>query len=785
MKRQLQNTDPIYFDCRQYGASGIGTYIENLIGQYSSIAQDLPIELLVRKEHLDYIKAISNFEAKIYDDPIYSIREQFKWVTKLKSKGLLHVPHYNAPLFYPGQMITTVHDICHLAQKQFFPGVMKRIYSNQFLQQVLKRSNHIITDSNFTKSEIIKYFGTPEEKIHVIYLGVDSIFKPLPYDVTQKVLDFHGLPKEYILFIGNIKPHKNILGLLTSYKIALEQNPDLPPLVILGQFKNLITGIPNLKEIIKDKTFQSNIIFTGYLPTKDLPAIYSRAMLFLFPSFYEGFGLPPIEAMACGAPVITSNVSSIPEVLEDAAVMVDPYDSDMIADRILTLASDTQMQEDYRQRGIKHVEKFSWEKSAIEHLRIFKMAHENIPFSPTLGKSIPVEGKTNILFLDQFGDRIGGGQIILLDILEKFRDSGLWNIFISVPTEGSFTELLKQKGFSYWCVPSWEPKEKQSNLSDLSGYLFSSVKNTHLLSKKVKENNIQAVYCNGGRTFLSGSFLSFMYPLEVFWHLHLILDSQQKKAVTTFGRLPAVKSIIAVSKTLMQPYTEDNISKKIYTVANWVSPKLFFSKRNPRKLQFDGSLKIGIVGLICQAKGQWTIIDSLLKTKEVLPFEFHFYGRPLESETKQWKKFLKNLELLNKRGWNVCHEGFESDPMKMYNNIDILIIPSIVPEAFGLTAIEAMNREVIVVSNRSGALLEIIQDKINGFLYDVFKPKELPGILKDIADGHYPIDEIRKAGVRTVEENYHPETQLNKIHDLVKTRVLPYHRLENDQKEST
>src|SRR3989339_740954 len=348
-----QNQSPIYLDCRHYDGSGIGTYIGNLVAMYSQIAKDLPLELMVRREHLMGIKAISNFGVKIYNDPIYSVREQFKWITKIDAKGILHVPHYNAPLFFPGNLITTVHDVCHVAQRQFFSGMLKRIYSGQFLQRVLTKSHAIVTVSNFSKSEILKYFNVPEEKIHVIYNGVDPMFRPLPREESQQVLDKHRFPNEYLLFIGNVKPHKNILGLITSYKIALEQNPSLPPLVILGQYKNLITGIPNLRQIMENEDFKRHIIFTGYLPTADLPAIYSRAMLFLFPSFYEGFGLPTLEAMSCGTPVITSNCASIPEVVGDSALLVDPYNPEGMAQAILNLSEKTDLQEYYREKGLK------------------------------------------------------------------------------------------------------------------------------------------------------------------------------------------------------------------------------------------------------------------------------------------------------------------------------------------------------------------------------------------------------------------------------------------------
>ncbi|MDT8445530.1 MAG: glycosyltransferase [bacterium] len=766
---------PVYLDCRHFDGSGIGTYIGNLLRHYSQLDEHYPIEILARSEHIPGIQAFSKFNVRPYNDPIYSVREQFKWVSKIDPFGLLHVPHYNAPLIYPGQLITTVHDVCHVAMRQFFPGFLKRVYSRDFLHLVLRKADFVITVSEFSKAEIIKYFNIPEDKIRVIYNGVDPIFRPLIGEEAQAVLRRHGLPQEYLLFIGNVKPHKNISGLVTSYKMALADQPDLPPLVILGQYKNLLTGIPGLAEQVSDPRLRNKIIFTGYLPTEDLPAIYSQAMLFLFPSFYEGFGLPTLEAMACGTPVITSNCASIPEVVGDSALLVDPYNHEMMSQSILDLAGDSQLQLSYRKKGLEHVKKFNWEHSAREHLEIYAQAQaqaraHKLPAKYQDRRPRP-ENRGNILFLDQYGDRIGGGQVILLDILERFRASNNWDIHISVPNEGSFTRKLEEAGFNYWCVPTWQPSPHKGLVSELSRYLFSSVKSTYLLSKKIRRYNIDAIYCNGGRTFLSGSLLSLLFPLKVFWHLHLILDRQQKRVVTFFGRLPSVKVILAVSKTLESQYKNDSIAPKLRTVANWVSPQLFATPRIQRKAQLELPMRIGVVGLICRAKGQWTILEALNACPEILPIQLKIYGEPLVTEAKDWNDFEGQMGQLKQKGWDVGYAGFENNTLKIYDNLDILVVPSIVPEAFGLTAIEAMAREVLVISNRSGALSEIIQHRSNGFLYQADRYSELPQLLKDLGTGKYEIPAIREAGLRTVEDLYHPEVQLNKLHDLIRNEV--------------
>ncbi|MBU2644270.1 glycosyltransferase [bacterium] len=774
----LQNSiaaSPVYIDCRQLGGSGIGTYIENLIRQYESLSPDFAFEYLAMQNQVDFIKSFSRAKVKIYNDPIYSVVEQFKWVPKINPFGLLHIPHYNAPVFYPGKLVVTVHDVCHLAMKQFFPGVLKRIYSGPFLKRILNKANQIITVSNFSKSEIIKYYKIPADKITVIYNGVDASFIPIPAEQSLKVVRKYNIPDSYLLFVGNIKRHKNIIGLISSFQIALQKNPDLPPLVLLGQYTDLKRDIPEIIHLVQMLLENKKIIFTGVLPTMDLPAIYSRALLFLFPSFYEGFGLSILEAMACGTPVITSNCSSIPEVVHDAAMLINPYDNEMISDAILKLAGDTGQQEMYRERGFRLAQQYSWKTSAEKHLRIFadiqKTVYRSQFFFP---RRLPVlKEKANILFLDQYGDRVGGGQIILLDILEKFRSSERWNVFISVPSEGKFTEKLKQQNFSYYCTPTWKPSSLEAAFFlDIFRYVLSSIKSTFYHSQKVKEYDIDVVYCNGGRTFLNGAFLSLLFSIKVFFHLHLIMENQQKRAVTLLGRAPSVQSIIAVSSTLEKQYETETIHSKITIVANWVSPALYQIPRIKREASFSLPIRIGVVGQISQAKGQWTILESLSQSKAILPIRLSIFGDPLASEPESWNEFEANIVRLKQKGWDIINAGFKNDTVQIYDNLDLLIIPSIVPEAFGLTAIEAMVRGVIVIANRSGALPEIIQNRRNGLLYNSRNFHELIDLIVQIMDNRYKIDSLRGEGVKSVSQFYHPEKQLDKIYDIVSREIL-------------
>ena len=362
----------IYFDCRQIEDSGIGTYISNLVDSYAKQQHQLEIKLLIRKSYLQSARATTSFSIRQFDAPIYSITEQLTALTKVPPGAIFHAPHYNAPLLYPGKLIVTVHDVCHLAMGQYFSGKLKRVYARQFLRLILKRAVTIITVSEFSKAEIIRYFNLSGDKIAVIYNGVSQTFRPCSEEEKQRVSKKNKLPHDFLLYLGNVKPHKNIKGLVTGYKRALQEKPDLPPLVVLGEYRNLITGVPELKQLLDDPLIGDKLIFTGHLPDTDLPAIYSQALIFLFPSFYEGFGLPPLEAMACGTPVITSNCSALPEIVGDAALLINPYHPAELAYTIIELLEDSEKQNNYITKGLQKAKSYSWQNSAQKHLEIYK-----------------------------------------------------------------------------------------------------------------------------------------------------------------------------------------------------------------------------------------------------------------------------------------------------------------------------------------------------------------------------------------------------------------------------
>jgi glycosyltransferase involved in cell wall biosynthesis len=264
-----------------------------------------------------------------------------------------------APLFYKKQIIT-IFDLSFLINPEWFSKTFYYYY-RFLIPKIAKKSLKIITISEFSKKEIIRLLHIPEQKIKVIHGGVDTKFKK---KVSVKEL-FKNRPKNYILSVLSLEPRKNINNLILAFKkIGLH---DIQ-LILVGSRSNVFAS-NELKDFIHS---QKNIIFSGYIPDDELIRLYSEAKLFVYPSYYEGFGLPPLEAMACGCPVVVSNVASLPEVCGDAAQYVDPDNIEGIAEGIHKVLTDEPLRQSMMEKGLERAKLFSWEKSAKEHIKVFE-----------------------------------------------------------------------------------------------------------------------------------------------------------------------------------------------------------------------------------------------------------------------------------------------------------------------------------------------------------------------------------------------------------------------------
>ena len=283
---------------------------------------------------------------------------------------LYHDPNF-LPFEFPGPIVTTVHDLSVVRHPEMHPKPRRQLMEKYF-PSALERSRCIITDSVFVRDELVAAFGTPPAKIHPIYLGVSPDYRPRTADETKATLAAHGLAHgRYVLAVGTLEPRKNLIQGLRAFRRLPEALRESMPFVIVGMKGWLTEGI---EAEIAALAAKGQVRPLGYLPDEALLHLYAGAAMLVYPSIYEGFGLPALEAMASGIPVITSDRSSLPEVVGDVGITVDPADDAGLADAMRRLAEDTRERSDRAARGLARARGFTWARCAEETECVYRIA---------------------------------------------------------------------------------------------------------------------------------------------------------------------------------------------------------------------------------------------------------------------------------------------------------------------------------------------------------------------------------------------------------------------------
>lgn len=343
----------IAIDARMVNKSGIGTCIQHWLKDVGySIALGHPEELKSYKQFIP--KQIS------FISSIYGYKEQFKFPYRKIYKAkpdILHIPHCNIPLFYHGKMVVTVHDLTHLVYPEFLPFKLVHLYFKFIFWFVCKRANRIITVSESTKRDLLKFFKADENKITVIPLGVDKEFVKKNTNEVEYLYEKYGIPrnKKILLYVGNLLPHKNLNGLLEGFA-QMGRKEDCVLVLVGSAFEGRTQGTRE-----KDLGIEVQVLHAGKVSQEDLVNFYNLADLFVLPSLYEGFGLPVLEALACGTPVACSDTSSLPEVGGNVAKYFNPKDPASIAK---TLDASLDIKGTNAEEIKAWVKNFSWEKCA-------------------------------------------------------------------------------------------------------------------------------------------------------------------------------------------------------------------------------------------------------------------------------------------------------------------------------------------------------------------------------------------------------------------------------------
>jgi glycosyltransferase involved in cell wall biosynthesis len=261
----------------------------------------------------------------------------------------------------PCRAVVTIHDCIHLMFPQYLPNRFAYGYARATLWAATKRAERIFTVSETSKADILRYCDVPAERIIVVYNAIDDRFAAPPdMDAVERVRERYQLNGPFALYVGNIKPHKNLERLIDAFDLVRRNGYERLELLIIG---DQISKYPRLRRAVEKHKLHKHVRFLGFVADDTLAALYRLATVFVFPSLYEGFGLPPLEAMASGTPVVTSNRSSLPEVVGDAAVLVDPYSAASIAEGIQRVLSDADLRRTLSERGLARAREFSWETS--------------------------------------------------------------------------------------------------------------------------------------------------------------------------------------------------------------------------------------------------------------------------------------------------------------------------------------------------------------------------------------------------------------------------------------
>lgn len=279
-------------------------------------------------------------------------------------------PAFILPVLWNGAGVVTVHDLNFEVSPQTIHPV-RRAYLRAITRHSVRRARAVIAISGATREDIMRFYGVPAGKIAVIPYGLDAFFNPdNARQLEPMVRERYRLPEEFLLFVGTLEPRKNLLRLLEAYALALRQS-SLPPLVLAGapgwQHERILAQARRLG-------IEGNLLFAGYVPREHLPGVYASARALLYPSLYEGFGLPPLEAIGCGTPVLASNLSAMPEVVGDAGLLVDPFNVPEMAEGIVRVTWDDALRRQVVERGRERALRFRWDEAARQTLQVLERA---------------------------------------------------------------------------------------------------------------------------------------------------------------------------------------------------------------------------------------------------------------------------------------------------------------------------------------------------------------------------------------------------------------------------
>jgi glycosyltransferase involved in cell wall biosynthesis len=357
---------------RWYRGTGIGTYTYQLIYNINMMDKLNRYLLFLPDENISDLNPGDNIDIRmISEDKKENFWEEVDIPNILTNTGIdvYHVPQngIGLPKDKNCPFVITLHDVIPYRMPETVGPQFYEIYTRE-IPEIVPVCDGIITVSNYSRDDIAKAVNFPKEKIYVTHLAAEDIYYPQNKKVCREfVKNKYGIEDKFILYVGGFSPRKNIKGLIQAFSTIKGKIEEPCKLVILGKKGR---SYYDYRDLAHSLHLKDDVIFTGYVPVEELPVFYNAASIFCYPSFYEGFGLPPLEAMACGTPTISSNVTSMPEILGDDAIYIDPHNVDDMAEKLLNLIEDENLQEEMALKGLKRSAMYSWKRTAVETIQI-------------------------------------------------------------------------------------------------------------------------------------------------------------------------------------------------------------------------------------------------------------------------------------------------------------------------------------------------------------------------------------------------------------------------------
>jgi glycosyltransferase involved in cell wall biosynthesis len=358
-----------------YSQAGIGQYIVHLVDGLAKVDTQSEYVLLQSRKDDTIILEQPNFRRTSLWTPSHHRLERYALNVELMRLGLdvLHSPDFIPPHRPTCKSVITVHDLAFLLYPHFLTKESARYYGH--IDEAVRWTDHIIAVSKSTRRDTVEHLGVAEDKITVVYEAANPIFRPIDRaHAQQQVHDQYGVDGPFILFVSTIEPRKNVPTLVRALWQLMECYKEDMHLVLAGGKGWLFE---DAFAIVEELQMDDRVHFVGRVSSEDLLYLYNAAEMLAHPAFYEGFGLPPLEAMACGLPVIVSNVASLPEVVGDAGILIDPHDVDELTVAMWRVLNDGDLNREMREKGLRQAGRFSWERAARETLEIYRQVDQN------------------------------------------------------------------------------------------------------------------------------------------------------------------------------------------------------------------------------------------------------------------------------------------------------------------------------------------------------------------------------------------------------------------------